>query len=75
MACRDNLTKILAVERIIQSNSNGVTINRILDLLDNLYGIKAERKSIYSNIAILTRFMPINTKKTGNTVLYYLDME
>ena len=65
----EHLYKILAVERIIQDNPYGITTKEILDKLDKLYGIKAERKSIYENIAVLTRFMPIDVfKANGNNV-------
>ena len=59
----DYLYKILAVERILQDNPSGVTTKQIIHKLDNLYGIKAERKSIYTNIAVLTRFFNIQCKK------------
>ncbi len=66
------LEKIIAVERILQRNPNGITIMQIIDKLYDEYGITAERKSIYSNIACLTRFMPIFTEKKWNTVFYCL---
>lgn len=65
----DYLYKILAVERILQDNPSGVTTKQIIDKLDNLYGIKAERKSIYGNIAVLTRFLNVQRKKN----VYYIE--
>ena len=56
------LPKILALERIIQKNANGITTKQIIDALYNQYDITVDRKTIYGNIAVLTRFMPINTK-------------
>lgn len=70
---REYLFKILAVERILQSNPHGLTTKQIIDKLDNQYGIKAERKSIYQNIAVLTRFMPICTEKKNYQTFYYLN--
>ena len=72
MAKSEHYTKILAVERILQSRRE-VTIKQIIDALENQYGIRSERKSIYSNIAILTLFMPINTKRVNNANVYYLE--
>lgn len=73
MPGRDCLGKILAVERIIKDNPYGITTNEIIEKLDNYYGIRAERKSIYENIAVLTRFMPINTFRAGTKIVYYLE--
>ena len=73
MGNADCQAKILALERIIQGNKNGISLKRMLYELDNQYGIRAERKSIYRNIDILTRFMPINMKRKGETILYYLE--
>lgn len=73
MPGRDSLGKILAVERIIQDNPYGITTNEIIDKLDNYYGIKAERKSIYENIAVLTRFMPINVFRANGKYFYCLE--
>lgn len=66
------LTKILAIERIIQRNPKGITTQMIIDKLDNQYGIKADRKSIYNNINVLTRFMPIYIYKQNQQVFYCL---
>lgn len=66
------LYKILAVERIIQKEPYGITAKEIIDKLDNLYGIKTERKSVYSNIAVLTRFMPIEVFKANGKNVYCL---
>ena len=64
--------KILAIERIMQNNPNGVTTKQIIEKLDNQYGVKAERKAIYDNINVLTRFMPIEKIRKGNRVIYAL---
>lgn len=65
--------KILAVERILLRNPYGISTQEIIGRLDNEYGIKAERKSIYSDIAILTRFMPIDVYRgDNNRNLYFI---
>ena len=69
------LYKIIAVERILQRNPNGISLKQIIDKLYDEYGITAERKSIYTNIAVLTRFMPIYTKRIGWTILYCIDTD
>ena len=69
----DVCLKILAVERILKNNPQGVTIKQIIEKLDNHYGIKAERKSILRNIATLTRFMPIYEYRDGTKVMYCLE--
>ena len=61
---RDNCQyKILAVERILQENPNGVTVKEILLKLDYEYGAKAERKAIYNNIDVLGWFLPIQVSR------------
>ena len=69
-----HLEKIIAVERILQTNPNGITLKQIINQLYDRYGITAERKSIYNNINALTRFMPIHTEiRANNKVFYCLD--
>ena len=65
--------KILAVERILQNNPNGLTLNQIVNMVDNYYGLKIERKSFYNYINILTRFMPIQVERKGNKFVYFLE--
>ena len=62
----EHLIKILAVERIMKQYPYGITVDDILYLLEKRYAITAERKSIYSNIAVLSRFMQIDKYKAGN---------
>lgn len=64
--------KILAVERILQGNPNGVTVKKIIEKLDYEYGVKAERKAIYHNIDTLGFFLPIRRKRNGNEHIYYI---
>ena len=66
------LDKILAVERILIHNPYGITTKEIISKLESIYGIKAERKSIYSNIAVLTRFLPIDVRTESKTTFWYI---
>jgi hypothetical protein len=66
------LEKIIAVERILQRNPNGITTMQIIDKLYDEYGITADRRSVYTNIYVLTRFMPIYTVRKWNTTFYCL---
>ena len=68
----NTLGKIIAVEHIIRRFPNGITLKQIIDKLYDEYGITAERKSIYSNINVLTRFMLIYTEKRGHSFYYCL---
>ena len=68
----ESLTKILAVERILLDNPQGISTKEIIDKLNNQYGIKASRKSIYSNIATLTRFLMIEGKRVGNNYVWFI---
>lgn len=67
-----HLEKIIAVERILQRNPNGITTNQIIDRLYDEYGITAYRRSIYNDIYVLTRFMPIYTERRGYLTFYCL---
>lgn len=62
----NSLYRILAIERILLQNPKGLTTKQIIDKLDNLYDIHADRKTVYSHIAVLTRFLPIEIKKRKN---------
>ena len=68
-----HLEKIIAVERILQRNPNGITTKQIIDKLYDEYGITADRQSIYNNINVLTRFMPIYTERRGYETFYCLE--
>lgn len=65
--------KILAVERILQNHPHGLTLKQILNMVENHYGLKIDRKTFYNYINILTRFMPVQVERKGNTVIYYLE--
>ena len=66
--------RILAVERIITRRGR-VSTNEILRSLDLLYDIQADRKSVYDDIAVLTRFLPIYTEGYGRYFVYVLRLE
>ena len=67
-----SLEKMIAVECILRKNPNGISLQQIINRLYDEYGMSAERKSIYTNINVLTRFMDVYTKKEGNKVFYCL---
>lgn len=72
----ENGYKILAVERLILRNPNGISTNEIIKEFRIQYGIAAERKGIYSNIATLTRFLPINKRNDEHkNNIYFLDVK
>ena len=48
---------ILAIERIMTNAPQNAS--RIIERLENEYGIIAERKSAYDSVAVLTEFMMI----------------
>lgn len=67
--------RILAIERMFQS---GKPLNapQILRRLEMEYDITADRKTIYSDICDLTRFLPIDKLGAGRYTRYQLiDME
>lgn len=64
--------KILAVYTIFDT-SDELTVGQILDKLQNEYGITADRKSIYDDIAVLTEFLPIVKVKKNRTTYYKAD--
>lgn len=59
--------RILAVERILSKRPKNA--KEILSCLYCRYGIKAERKAIYDNVAVLTKYINIQTSKQG----YYIE--
>jgi hypothetical protein len=67
-----HLEKIIAVERILQRYPKGITMKQIIDKLYDEYGITADRRGIYNDIYVLTRFMPIYTERRGYLTFYCL---
>ena len=43
----------------------------ILDLKVE-YGIESERKAIYDDIAVITRFLPVCVEKTNQQTFYFM---
>lgn len=69
---KDNRRRLLAVERIIQDNPNGVTVKKILNILRSRYDIDTERKAVYNDLAALTFFLPIKKEHLGKKQIYKL---
>lgn len=68
--------RILAVERIIIDNPYGISVKEIIEKAQNEYGYNIEKKSIYTYIALLKKFLPIDYfKSSHNTNIYYLRNE
>lgn len=65
----DTKVRILAVERLFRKN-RCLTIAQIQDKLMNEYYLQCERKTLYDDIAVLTRFMDIKTNRIGKTCYY-----
>ena len=63
--------RILAVERILQQR-RCVSTTEIMLALEREYDIRADRKSIYDDIAVLTKFMPIETIGRSQSFRYVL---
>lgn len=64
---------VLAVERILQDNSNGVSVKEIIRKLEYEYGVNAERRTIYNNIDVLGWFFIIKKKRCGKEHLYCIE--
>lgn len=67
----DTRERILAVERIVSHHY--ITVPQIIRRLDNVYGIKAERKSIYQDLAVLTTFVPLNRIQHGGQTYWMIE--
>ena len=65
--------RILAVERILLSRRS-VTTRQILDDLERNYDIRADRKSIYDDIAALTRHLNIRLIGGGSARKYIVEV-
>ncbi len=64
--------RILAVERILQRQRAGVSTAEILGALEREYDIVADRKSIYDDISVLTKYLPIDIVGRGANFRYVL---
>lgn len=67
----DTRERILAVERIVSHHY--ITVHQIIRRLDNVYGIKAERRSIYQDLAVLTTFLPLNRIQRGGQTYWMIE--
>ena len=66
--------RVLAVERII-ARGRKVTSAQILRELELKYDIKADRKTIYSDIQAIDRFMPSEVSCGANGGFKVIDLE
>ena len=66
--------RILIVERMFQ-NGRPITVKDIIARVENELDIKPNRKTIYDDIAVLTKFMPIYSYKQGHSTFYVLAKE
>lgn len=73
MSKKNNDTKIriLEVERLFQKKKR-LTVPQIKRILKNEYGFETDRKTLYDDIATLTRFMNIEVEKIGRDTYYIL---
>ena len=69
---RDSRLRILAVEKILLDNPQGKSVAQIINALECLYQIKADRKTLYADFAALTFFHNLQTYRKGNTVIYQI---
>lgn len=63
--------RILIVERMFQKG-RPLEVKDILARVENELDIKPDRKTIYDDIAVLTRFMPIYSYKQNYNTFYVL---
>lgn len=63
--------KMLAIERMFQTKRH-LSMRDIIDTLERRYDIKADRRTVYDDIACLTMFMNIQTEGGGRYLRYYL---
>lgn len=72
MRCREGgKERILAVERMFQTGKP-LTAPKIIEKLYLEYDIKVDRKTIYDDIAVLTRYMMIEQYGAGRSSYYQL---
>ncbi len=60
---RNTKLRLLAVEQIL--NEKPLNASEIIDVLEKKYNVTADRKSIYDDIAVLTRFYNVQVNKRG----------
>ena len=57
--------RILAIAKMLNEGER-ISISKILSRLESQYGIYADRKTIYTDLSAIGRFMPIDKKKGVN---------
>lgn len=73
MKTSDTKIRLLAVEKFLKDNPQGVTIKQILSYLEYQFNITADRKSIYDDINVLTLFHNIQKiRKKCSVVIYQI---
>lgn len=73
MKTSDTKIRLLAVEKFLKDNPQGVTMKQILSYLEYQFHITADRKSIYDDIRVLTLFHNIQMiRKKCSVVIYQI---
>ena len=54
--------RIIAIYRMLENRKTFISASQILQKLQDQYGISADRKTIYSDIAAIDRFIPIEIR-------------
>lgn len=63
---------LLAIEQILFTKKR-VTANDIIRLLEKHYDIRVERKTVYSDIAVITRFYDVRKEKVDRQTYYFIN--
>ena len=67
----DTKMRILAVEKMFRTKKRLTVKGIILDLKVE-YGIDSERKAIYDDIAVITRFLPVCVERINKQTFYFM---
>lgn len=67
----DTKERILAIERMFQT-AKPLNVPRIIEKLYLEYDIEVDRKTVYDDIAVLTRYMMIEQYGVGRGTYYQL---
>ena len=62
---RDNKIRLLAIERMLRKDQY-ITATQIMHRLDLVYDIQLERKTIYSDLMAIDRFIPLEVRAGNN---------
>ena len=67
----DNIKiRILALENILKNHPSGLTIKQIKSILYMQYGISVDRKTLYDDLAAITRFYNLQVLGASNKTAY-----